>query len=79
MRKSSLSPALRAVTGLQQLDDLPLHLLRRVIAREILPQRLGFDADLLLLIGLFLGENGVQYLRRQFCLAGELLHAECLR
>ena len=76
MRKSSLSPALRAVTGLQQLDDLPLHLLRRIIAREILPQRLGFDANLLFLIGLFLGKNGVQHLRRQLCLVGDLLHAE---
>lgn len=72
-------PIPRPVTGLQQLENFPFHLLGGVIAREILSQGLRFDADLLFLVGLFLGENGVQFLRRQPALAGELLQADGLR
>ena len=49
------------------------------MAGKILFQRLRFDADLLFLVGLFLGNDGINGFRGQLSHSGELLHTDCLR
>ena len=64
---------------IQQLDNDPFHLLRRVILGEVFAERIAFQRDAIQLVFLFFGHDLVHGVLRAFALTAELFQPLRLR